>query len=242
VTASAVDRESLLDRVRARTWYHTLELAPGLVTEGMFDLRPVVERYGLPERLDGLRALDVGTYDGFWALELERRGAEVVALDVDDALDVDWPPRRRPDTGFSLGDGFALVKEMTGLRAERLVCNVYAASPEEIGYFDLVFCGSVLIHMRDQLLALERLAALCRGQFICAEAYDPLMTLLPFPAARYRADRDASTVFWAPGARTWRRMLWTAGFEQPREHARFKLRSRHGFSVRHVVLHARGTA
>ena len=44
------------------------------MTEGMFDLRPVVDRYGLPARMDGMRALDVGTWDGFWAFEMERRG------------------------------------------------------------------------------------------------------------------------------------------------------------------------
>ena len=26
-------------------WYHTLDLAHGVVTEGMFDHRPVVDRY-----------------------------------------------------------------------------------------------------------------------------------------------------------------------------------------------------
>ena len=78
-------------------WYHVLELAPGQVTEGLFDLHPYVERYGL-ERMDGMRALEVGTWDGFWAFEMERRGAEVVALDLDDERDLDWPPRRRPES------------------------------------------------------------------------------------------------------------------------------------------------
>ena len=41
----------------------------------MFDLRDYVDHYGLPERMDGMRALDVGTWDGFWAFEMERRGA-----------------------------------------------------------------------------------------------------------------------------------------------------------------------
>jgi hypothetical protein len=54
-------------------WYHSIELAPGLVTPGHIDLRPVARRV-LPERMEG-RALDVGTFDGFWAFELERRGA-----------------------------------------------------------------------------------------------------------------------------------------------------------------------
>ena len=49
---------------------------------GWFDLRPFVADYHLPERMDGMRVLDVGTWDGFWAFEFERRGAEVVGLDI----------------------------------------------------------------------------------------------------------------------------------------------------------------
>ena len=47
-------------------WYHTLDLGEGVLTQGMFDLRPYVDRYGLPE-VSGKRVLDVGTFDGFWA-------------------------------------------------------------------------------------------------------------------------------------------------------------------------------
>ena len=79
-------------------WYHTIELAPGQETEGMFDLRPFVDRYGLPESLAGKRCLDVGTWDGFWAFEMERRGGEVVGIDLDDERLLDYPPRRRPQT------------------------------------------------------------------------------------------------------------------------------------------------
>ena len=63
-------------------WYHTIELAPGLVTPGWFDLRPIVDLMPWPD-VRGRRCLDIGTYDGFLAFEMERRGAdEVVALDI----------------------------------------------------------------------------------------------------------------------------------------------------------------
>jgi hypothetical protein len=97
----------------------------------------------------------------------------------------------------------------------------------------------VLVHLRDQLLALERIAGLCRGLFVSGEAYDPLMDLLPFGASRYKADREADVVFWEPGSRTWRRMIWTAGFDTVERRARFRLPSSAGFSVRCVVHHAR---
>ncbi len=236
-------RTDLVEQARERSWYHTLELGPGLTTDGWFDLRPYVDRYGIPERLDGLRALEVGTWDGFWAFEMERRGAEVVALDLDDERDLDWPPRRRPKpdeySDKPRGDGFRLAKEITGSSVERVNCSVYNALPEDLGTFDLVFCGSVLIHLRDQLLALERIAGLTSagGTFISAEEYDPLSSLAPFPVSRYRADRDSAVVFWQPSIRTWKKMLWTAGFDRVDQHGRFRMRSNDGFSVRHVVLH-----
>ncbi len=234
-------------RVREHSWYHTMDLAPGLTTDGWFDLRPHIPSYGLPERMDGLRALDIGTWDGFWAFELERRGATVVALDVDHERDYDWPPRRRPAELKALdrGAGFRIAREALGSQVERVVCNVYDATPERLGTFDVVFCGAVVLHLRDQLLALERFANLCHGRLFFADEYDRPTSLLPFPVSRYHADRDAAVVFWLPARKTWRRMLWTAGFDDVREHSRFKVTigpegKRH--TIPHVALHAAGRA
>ncbi len=63
-------------------WYHTIDVAPGVSTPGVFDLRPVVGLLPWPD-VRGKRCLDVGTYDGYLAFELERRGAaEVVVTDI----------------------------------------------------------------------------------------------------------------------------------------------------------------
>src|SRR5581483_12366538 len=132
---AVTDIASLRERASEIGWYHSMELAPGLVTSGMFDLRDQVARYGLPERMDGLRVLDVGTWDGFWAFEFERRGAaEVIALDLDDEAELDWPPRRRPTRFPELrrGEGFRLAHEVLGSRVERVVCNLYDADPAEL--------------------------------------------------------------------------------------------------------------
>jgi tRNA (mo5U34)-methyltransferase len=231
---------SVAERARDLGWYHTIELAPGEVTQGVFDLRPYVHRYGLPERMDGVRALDVGTFDGFWAFEMERRGAEVVAIDLDWDRDFDWPAIRRPeefsDTPREVT--FRLAKEALGSKVERHNMSVYEATPENLGTFDLVFCGSVLIHLRDQVLAMERIANLCLERFISVEAYNRLLELLPFGVARYRALRDSSVVFWEPNVRAWKAMMATAGFGTVEEKGRLTLQARAGWRVRHVVLHA----
>src|SRR3954454_13821602 len=82
----------LADRVAATSWYHTIDLGSGVVTPGEYDLRPILGRVPLPRSLTGMRCLDVGTHDGFWAFEMERRGAErVLAIDLDDPARLDWP-------------------------------------------------------------------------------------------------------------------------------------------------------
>jgi len=232
-------RGALLGQARELSWYHALELAPGEVTKGWFDLRPYVDLYGLPDRMDGMRALDVGTWDGFWAFEMERRGAQVVALDLDAESDLDFPPRRRPGE-FSeapRGQGFRLAHQILESKVERVNLSIYEATPKEIGTFDVVICGSVLIHLRDQFLALERIAGLCDDLFISAEEHDRLSDFVPFPVSRFRADRESDVVFWLPAARTWKRMMWTAGFDRVERKAQFKMKASTGFSVRHVVLH-----
>ena len=232
--------DELRSRVRElEPWYHTLDLGGGVVTEGMFDLRPFVDRYGLPE-VTGKRVLDVGTFDGFWAFELERRGAEVTSIDLDRIQELDWPPRLRPAEDGPRGQTFQLAREALGSSVERIGCSVYDATPERLGgSFDLVFCGSVLIHLRDPMLALERMTALCSGRLVLAEEYSRRLQALPLvKLAEFRGETPWMT-WWRPTIRTWLAMVRCAGFEQVRRHGRFVLRFRgQRKGVPHVVIHA----
>jgi SAM-dependent methyltransferase len=235
----------LRERVReVGPWYHTLDLGSGVVTEGMFDLRPFVGNYGLPEDLSDRRVLDVGTFDGFWAFEMERRGARVTSLDVDRIQELDWPPRLRPPEDGPRGRTFAIAHEVLGSSAERVGLSIYDATPERLGGpFDLVFCGSVLIHLRDPMLALERMAGLCAGDLILAE--ERSRSLAPWRWAKGAEFRGESpwSVWWVPTDSTWAAMVRCAGFEDVRVHGRFNLRFRDKRGgVPHVILHARGSA
>src|SRR5690349_6009710 len=93
---------------------------PGLRPPGLFDHRGSMEHYPIPERLDGLRVLDVATFDGYWAFEFERRGArEVVAIDIDRVADLDLPAAVRAsmsETQLSqrIGKGFAIAADALG--------------------------------------------------------------------------------------------------------------------------------
>jgi tRNA (mo5U34)-methyltransferase len=168
-------------------WYHTVEVAPGVVTPGWFDLRRLPAQLPIPADLSGKRCLDVGTFDGFWAFELERRGAaEVVAVDLLDPRRWDWPVGS--DTAVveaigrrkAAGVGFALLAEAAGSRVERHELSVYDLTPESVGEFDFIYVGSLLLHLRDPVRAVERVASVCRDKALFVDAVDlPLTRLFP---------------------------------------------------------------
>src|SRR3954470_14548189 len=143
-------------------WYHTIELAPGVVTPGHVDLRGLPAAV-LPASLAGARALDVGTFEGFWAFELERRGADVVALDVPALNEAEWPPANRErleaaarDMDPQLGRGFAIAADALGSKVRRVERNVYDLDADAIGgAVDYAFLGAMLLHVRDPVRALE---------------------------------------------------------------------------------------
>jgi SAM-dependent methyltransferase len=191
-----------------RIWYHTIELAPGIVTPGRIDLRRAAERI-LPSDLSGRRALDIGTFDGFWAFEMERRGAEVVAIDVERLDAAEWPPvnreaieRRMREWGVELGRGFKLAAEALGSRVSRVICNVYDLTPDAIGgRVDFAFAGAILLHLRDPVGALERVHGTLAegGELRLMEPWSLGLTLRTprRPSARFKAATSAFT-WWLP--------------------------------------------
>ena len=62
--------------VNSRTeWFHSLDVGDGIVTPGAVPVayqQHLLRAIRLPARLDGLRVLDIGTYDGMYAFECER--------------------------------------------------------------------------------------------------------------------------------------------------------------------------
>jgi tRNA (mo5U34)-methyltransferase len=201
-------------------WYHTIELAPGVVTPGWFDLRPIVDTMPWPD-VRGKRCLDVGTYDGFLAFELERRGAEeVVATDISDPSGWDWPliTRERGTqavataAGGKTGMGFEIARRALGSSVERVETSVYDLNGLDLGTFDVVVCGSLLLHLRDPVRALEAIRGVCDGAFLSAETVQLGLTLLHRrrPVAELKGDRNCQ--WWIPNVAGHRRMIAAGGF------------------------------
>lgn len=214
-TSDALQRE-----IAAHDWYHTIELAPGVVTPGWFDTRPIVAKLPLPATLEGRRCLDIGTFDGFWAFELERRGAgEVVAIDVLDPGGWDWPAGSEPDVVEQLaerkarGAGFELATRALGSTVVRLERSVYELDPRIDGLFDFVYLGSLLLHLRDPVGALSRVRAVCAGELLVLDAIDPWLTVRSPRRPLAALDGRGRPWWWKPNLSALIRMVEAAGFE-----------------------------
>jgi tRNA (mo5U34)-methyltransferase len=214
-------------------WYHSIEVAPGVVTPGMFDLRPIVDRLPWPE-VRGRRVLDVGTYDGFLAFELERRGAaEVLATDIPGHELWDWevgmsslgPEFLRQVAGPTTNIGFRLARELRGSSVTLQHISVYDLSPEAVGEFDVVVCGTLLLHLRDPLRALAAIRSVCRGEFLCTNQIELALSALHPRRALTRLDGTSGlTQWWLPNAAGHRQMLRAAGFEILRDSGLYSVR------------------
>ncbi len=127
-------------------WFHDLHLPSGHRTAPdhplgdfpAFKWRQIAPH--VAEDLSGARALDIGCNAGFYAFELAARGAEVLALDIDEHYlrQARWAARHLDPRGrieFRQGS----VYDLAGVAAR----------------FDLVLFLGVLYHLRHPLLALD---------------------------------------------------------------------------------------
>jgi len=207
--------------------YHLIDFGGGLVMDGEYDLREYLPLYDIPADLSGASVLDVGTASGFFAIEFARRGGRVTAIDV-------W------DGAFQ-----NLAFRAAGVSVQYREMDLFDLS-EEFGRFDLVFCGSVLMHVWDQFNALRRLRSVSGGRLILATAVIHDGRWRRVPISRFVGKRGSSEsgeywTTWMPNRETFCRMVSTAGFSKVEYRKEFRLRSvpgHHGFDTLHGVVHA----
>ncbi len=194
--------DELRDEVGRITWFHSIDLGNGIVTPGVDRSARRLKGIHMPESLAGLSVLDVGTFDGFYAFEAERRGGRVTATDT-----AVW---RNPQIGRA---GFDLARRVLGSSVQDHEIDVMELSPETVGKFDVVLFLGVLYHLPDPLSALERIASVTRTQLIMETHVDLLGSRRP-AAAFYPRDElqgDASN-WWGPNLAAGKGMLEAVGF------------------------------
>lgn len=222
--AKNLSRSEILTRVASvSTWYHQIEVAPGIVTPGSNSSREVLGSLQIPPDCSGLSALDIGTRDGFFAFELEKRGARVTAIDYMQ----------------SSATGFDVAAELLGSKVTYIQESVYDISADKYGTFDVVLFLGVLYHLPDPLGALDIIRRVCRdtlylethvidealllpnGEFATLDSVSPRLKDIPimqfYPADVLKRDY---TNFWAPNLMCLERMLVESGFSIVRKSLR----------------------
>ncbi|HVV75213.1 MAG TPA: class I SAM-dependent methyltransferase [Mycobacteriales bacterium] len=221
VDPKTLDDDALRAYVADREWYHTIELRSGVETPGWFDLREVAPQLPWPD-LSGRRCLDVGTFDGFWARQMSGRGAaDVLAIDILDPQAWDWPHGSEGAIVEALaarkrkGDGFEFVNRVLDQSIERRELSVYDLDAADVGEFDLVYVGSLLLHLRDPILALERVRDVCKpdGHLMLLDAIDLGLTLRHRRRPMASLDGTGRPWWWKANAAGLARMVTAAGFD-----------------------------
>jgi SAM-dependent methyltransferase len=219
-------------------WYHSFYFDNGFQQQGDYDIGLDIEQYNFPQDMSGMSVLDVGTGSGWFATYFEQLGADVTTLDARGLSDFDifgryqYPDikeeKAKPDKILSNGQeiyyspvskGFWIMKEILGLKAEYVNAKIYDVCPELFGgkTFDLVFLGSLLMHIRDPIGALMAVRSVCKDRIIAntlildAAAKEiegiPLMTMLA-------NDRDHLINWWQPTKACVIKWFKAAGFSQ----------------------------
>ena len=81
-----------------------------------------------------------------------------------------------------------------------------------LGTFDVVVCGSLLLHLRDPFRALSAIHSVCHGEFLSIEQVDPVLTLTSRRRPAY-ALRGANCQWTVPNTAAHNTMLEVSGFD-----------------------------
>ena len=199
--------DQIRKEVEALKWHHSIDLGNGIVTPGQDNSAKKMKRLNFPESFKGKTVLDIGSWDGFFAFEAERRGAEKV-LATDSFIwqgSVDWAGKQ----------GFDLAKRVLNSKVDEQVVDILDISPETVGMHDVVFFLGVLYHMRHPLLSLEKVESVTKEMVILETAVDMLWHRRP-AIAFYPTDEVGSdpTNWCGPNTAAVVGMLKTVGFKR----------------------------
>jgi SAM-dependent methyltransferase len=202
--------------------YHRLDFGNGLIINGRYDMAKYVYFYDLPVSLEGKTILDVGTSSGYFALECARRGGEVTAIDIFD------------------NQFFEVFLSLTNTKMHYIKKNIYEIDAN-FGQFDIVLCGSLLVHLPDPFGALRKLRSVCREKAIVSTDCPEDSSSNERPVCEFHGWKSEDGDFWSYwriGAVALKNMLTAAGFTHALNERHYTLVSEPGYGSYspHIVM------
>lgn len=157
-------------RADAITWWHSIPLADDYMTRGhSLNLQQTATTWGVPRSLSGKRVLDVGCWNGGFSFECERRGANVVGIDI-------WQAGRGLGANLPLyqPDGLMLAREVLQSSMEFVELDA-ASAADHFGErsFDIVLCFGILYHVNPYQPVVESLCKVAKSIVLVETEYLP---------------------------------------------------------------------
>ena len=208
-------------------WYHKIDLGEGVVTPGLdFDqLWDMIRETYKYIDYKGKKVLDIGSWDGMWAFEAEKLGADIVI-----ATDCHWDIETynkflfcREVLGSKVIPYFNISPYNLWNRLDVYLQENWEAQKPYDRLFDIVQHLGLLYHVRDPLLTLSQSRSVLRtGGYLLIETaavvdekasfmvFNGVPPEKPDPVGRIYNDR---TTWWAPTIPCLREMLRATLFE-----------------------------
>src|SRR5258708_19155731 len=116
--------------------------------------------------------------------------------------------------GPEVGAGVRVARELLGSSVRLEKASAYDLDPSSIGSFDVVVCGSLLLHLRDPLRALAAIRSVCSGEFMSTNHIALGLTALHPRRPVFRLDGTSGvTQWWLANRAGHSQLLRAAGFE-----------------------------
>lgn len=147
-------------------FYHSMNVPGHGKIPGMCDVSNALPFRVERLNLKGRRVLEIGPASGFFTFEMERSGADVVAVELAPTDSWDIVPHGTPEIVSQFNtelqrvrDSFWFCHERFASKARVFESPVYDI-PDSLGPFDVACIHDVLLHLRDPMRALQVLGRL----------------------------------------------------------------------------------
>src|SRR5690606_18925177 len=103
--------------------------------------------------------------------------------------------------------------ELMDSKVEWRPASIYDLDPDDFGTFDVVVCGSLMLHLRDPLRALEAVRSVTAGHFLSSEQIEASLTTLAPKRPLFQLNGSGGDCQWFNfNAAGHERLLYAAGF------------------------------
>ena len=228
-----------------RFWYHKIDLGQGVITPGLNidPLWDMIRKTRNKINYEGKKVIDIASFDGMWAFEAEKLGAELVVA---------------TDVYFETFKNFLFCKEVLNSK----VIPYYNVSPYDLWnrmdvflqenwgvqrpyerLFDIVQHLGLLYHLRDPMLTLSQARSVIKsGGYLLIETAvvvnenASLMLFNGIPPDNQRIYPDTTT-WWAPTLPCLKEMLKASLFEPIEESVHVLDQESMNDSLRQILGH-----